>query len=97
MSLWSQKWAQKLDLLPFLSMIELINRTIFEQAKSKFRKQNSEDFNGTKHNYFRFYELEQDIASLTGILVFIKLTDGLSDYPYLLLAQPEELKRMYNC
>ena len=97
MSLWSQKWALKLDLLPFLSMIELINRTLFEQAKSKFRKQNSEDFNGTKNSYFRFYELEQDIASLTGILVFIKLNDGLSDYPYLLLAQPEELKRMYNC
>ena len=35
-------------------------------------------------NYFRYAELEQDIASMAGIVILIKLIYNPSDYPYLL-------------
>ena len=51
---------------------------------------------GKTPNYFRYSELEQDIASMAGILVFIKLVHGLTDYPYLFQCQMEELETNFN-
>ena len=65
--------------------IDLINRTIFPEAKSKVSKNRGEEWSGEGKtpNYLRYCELEQDIASMSGIVVFIKLTQGLTDYPFL--------------
>lgn len=82
MGKWTHKWCQKLDLNAHLNMIDLINRMLFNEAKEKYSKSNED-----KNHYYRCYELDQDIASLAGVMVFIKLADGLTDYPYLVLTQ----------
>ena len=33
---------------------------------------------------------------MAGVIIFIKLSNGLSDYPYLFQSQVQELQREYN-
>lgn len=33
---------------------------------------------------------------MAGVMVFAKLADGLTDYPYLVLVQPQQLSKMYD-
>lgn len=97
---WSEKWCRKLALGHWQNQIVNVNCTLFHQAElagsSKPNIHEEMLGSGKILKYHRFIELEQDIATLAGIVIFIKLSAGLTPYPYLIHTPVKELTHFYQ-
>ena len=71
----------------------MINHILFSEAKEKFNRSQKD---GKSQTYRRFFQLQQDIASIAGVIILTKLSHGLTNYPFLLHANIDELDRLHR-